>query len=244
MKARSRKNSKADIDPDRKNALLEFCGQVDLKFRDLSLLDQALTHRSYSNESGHSGANNERLEYLGDSVLGFIVNEYLYRRFPNMPEGQLSRIKSAAVSEKTLSGIARALRLGKVLRLSKGERNSGGNRRPSNLADSFEALMAGIYLDRGLGPARKFLIPLIEKKLDTLSRPGKAVDPKSSLQELVQKQSHAHPVYELVSLDGPDHKREFVCKVSVEGKEIARGSGSSRKRAEQQAAQRALELLR
>jgi ribonuclease-3 len=233
-----------ELEPSRIRDLQEFCERNNIRFKDLHLLDQSLTHSSFAKEPGRSQKDNQRLEYLGDSVLGFIVNEFLYRSYPDYQEGALARIKSAAVSEKTLSGAARAIRLGSILRMSRGERNSGGARRPSNLADGFEALIAGIYLDRGISATRKFVLNLLQKKIESLSKPGKALDPKSALQEMIQKRSHTVPVYELVGQGGPDHKREFTCRVLVQGLEIARGQGSSRKRAEQQAAQRALEKLR
>ena len=236
--------SEGHLEPARIKELNEFCERNGIRFKDIKLLNQSLTHSSFAKEPGRSHKDNQRLEYLGDSVLGFIVNEFLYRKYPDYQEGMLARIKSAAVSEKPLSGAARAIRLGSVLRMSRGERNSGGSRRPSNLADGFEALIAGIYLDRGISTTRKFVLNLLQKKIESLSKPGKALDPKSALQEMIQKRSHTIPVYELVNQGGPDHKREFTCRVMVQGLEIARGQGSSRKRAEQQAAQRALEKLR
>lgn len=223
--------------------LKELSRRLEIRFRDYRLYDLALTHSSYSNEPGSHRLNNQRLEYFGDSIIGFIVNEHLFLDY-KLTEGQMARVKSAAVSEKSLASAARALRFGTYLRMSKGERKSGGSRRPSNLADAFEAFVAAIYIDRGMKQARQFVIRMLDSRLRNLSQSGRALDPKSALQELVQKRFRTHPVYELVSQEGPDHKREFVYRVLIDQREISRGMGSSRKRAERQAAMRALDLLR
>lgn len=230
-------------DPARLEQLKELSRWLSIRFRDYRIYDLALTHSSYSNEPGSHRMNNQRLEYFGDSIIGFVVNEHLFLDF-KLSEGQMARIKSAAVSEKSLASAARALRFGTYLRMSKGERKSGGSRRPSNLADAFEAFVAAIYVDRGMKATRQFVIGMLDGRLRNLSQTGRALDPKSGLQELIQKRFRTHPVYELVSQEGPDHKREFVYRVLVESREVARGSGSSRKRAERQAAMRALEQLR
>lgn len=230
-------------DPARLEQLKELSRWLSIRFRDYRIYDLALTHSSYSNEPGSHRNNNQRLEYFGDSIIGFVVNEHLFLDF-KLSEGQMARIKSAAVSEKSLASAARALRFGTYLRMSKGERKSGGSRRPSNLADAFEAFVAAIYVDRGMKATRQFVIGMLDGRLRNLSQTGRALDPKSGLQELVQKRFRTHPVYELVSQEGPDHKREFVYRVLVDAREVARGSGSSRKRAERQAAMRALEHLR
>lgn len=231
-----------NLDPQRMAALKAFTERVHLRFRNYRLLDQALTHSSYSNEvSGLES--NQRLEYLGDSVLGLVVNDHIYRTYPELAEGKMARIKSAVVSEESLATAARAIRLGSLILFSKGEKNSGGGRRPSTLSDAMEALIAAVYLDQGLPRARKFILELLEKRIETYSRSERAVDPKSRLQEMIQKMTHQHPVYEVVSEDGPVHKKEFICRVMIEGEEIARGSGSSRKKAEQKAASKALSVL-
>lgn len=231
------------LDVNRLEQLKELERRLEFKFRDFRLYDLALTHSSFANELGSHRYNNQRLEYFGDAIIGFIVNEHLFLDY-HLTEGQMARIKSAAVSEKALASAARAVRLGSYLRMSKGERKSGGSRRPSNLADAFEAVVAAIYVDRGMKQVRSFVVGLLDSRLKNLSQGGRALDPKSALQELVQKRFRAHPTYELISQEGPDHKREFVYGVVIDGKEIARGIGSSRKRAERQAAVRALELLR
>lgn len=228
---------------ERLEELKELSRRLGIRFRDYRLYDLALTHSSYANEPNSHRLNNQRLEYLGDAIIGFIVNDYLYRNF-HLNEGQMARIKSSAVSETSLASAARKLRFGQYLNMSKGEKKSGGARRISNLADCFEAFVAAIYLDLGLEEAKKFVLNMLENRLKNLTRPGKAIDPKSALQELVQKKYHTHPVYELVSEDGPDHKKEFIYKVLINDIEIARGTGTSKKKAEKQAAQKALDKIK
>ncbi len=228
---------------ERLEELKELSKKLGIRFRDYRLYDLAFTHSSYANEPNSHRLNNQRLEYLGDAIIGFIVNDYLYRNF-HLNEGQMARIKSSAVSETSLASAARKLRFGQYLNMSKGEKKSGGTRRISNLADCFEAFVAAIYLDLGLEEARKFVLNMLENRLKNLTRPGKAIDPKSALQELVQKKYHTHPVYELVSEDGPDHKKEFIYKVLINDIEIARGTGTSKKKAEKQAAQKALDKIK
>ena len=229
--------------PARRKQLLAFSRSIGYSPRDLRLLDQALTHSSSRNETGHRLPDNQRLEYLGDSVLGLIVNEALYLRHPGYTEGDLARIKSAVVSESSLAPVAGELGLGPLLTLGRGERSSGGTRRSSNLADAFEALIAAIYLDRGLVAARKFVLAALQGVLDSFAEPASARDSKSILQERVQKRSRKRPIYEVVSESGPDHQRVFVCRVMIDGREAGRGQGASRKRAEQDAASNALAML-
>lgn len=231
---------KAGLPPERRKQLLDFSRQIDYPVRDLSMLDQALTHSSARNESGHRIPDNQRLEYLGDSVLGLVINEALYQRNPGFTEGELARIKSAVVSESSLAPVGAALGIGAVLSMGRGERTSGGGERSSNLADAFEAVIAAIYLDRGLLAARKFILKSLAGVLESFEDPSTARDSKSILQEQVQKRTHKRPVYEIVSESGPDHERMFECRVLVDGKEAGRGRGASRKRAEQSAASDAL----
>ncbi|MFN3604970.1 MAG: ribonuclease III [Leptonema sp. (in: bacteria)] len=234
---------KINLTKERINQIKDLSKKLDIAFSDYRLYDLSLTHSSYSNEINSHKLNNQRLEYLGDSIIGFVVNDYLYRNF-NLNEGEMARIKSVAVSEKSLASAARKLKLGQYLKMSKGEKKSGGSKRVSNLADAFEAFVAAIYLDRGLYEAKKFILSMLESRLKNLTKPGKAIDPKTALQELVQKRYHTHPVYELLSEEGPDHKREFICRVIINGIEIARGIGSSKKKSEKQAASKALEKIK
>jgi ribonuclease-3 len=235
------RSNQAVLPPVRRKQLLAFSRRIDYSARDLTLLDQALTHSSTRNETGHRIPDNQRLEYLGDSVLGLIVNEALYERHPDFAEGELARIKSAVVSESSLAPVGASLGLGALLTMGRGEESSGGGERSSNLADALEALIAAIYLDRGLPAARKFVLKSLAGVLASFEDPGAARDSKSVLQELVQKQSGKRPIYEIVSEAGPDHERVFECRVLIDGREAGRGRGASRKRAEQLAASNALE---
>ena len=228
-------------EPDRIKILKKYSSRWKLKIRELGILDRSLTHSSFLNESGRKIGDNERMEYLGDSVLGLVVNEYLYLEYSDMPEGEMARIKSAVVSESYLYRVATSMDLGAVLRMGKGERTSGGATRPSNLSDALEALIAAVYLDQGMDAARNFILGFIAEEIDAAR--NKARDPKTELQEYIQKMTRTTPTYEVVSESGPEHSREFECRVLVQGVERARGTGSSRRRAEREAAARALEAF-
>ena len=207
-------------------------------FQDISLLEHALTHSSFANESRGRYTSNERLEFLGDSVLGMVVADHLYRTFPDMPEGELTRTRAALVCEESLVEVAQELNLGEYLRLGKGEELSGGRHRPSIQADAVEAVLAAVYLDGGIGSARKIIHRFI---LDNAVLETKTQDYKTALQELVQRQPGSEIIYELVSESGPDHCRVFVMEVSVNGQVTGRGEGHSKKAAEQMAAKAAME---
>jgi len=211
------------------------------RFRDPSLLERALSHTSYAHEHGNVSVNNERLEFLGDSVLGFLSAEYFYGAFPRLPEGELTKKRAAAVCEGALSAYAKSISLGDYLRLGKGEETTGGRQRPSVLSDAFEAVLAAIYLDSGsTEPVRAFLLPFL---LDEKFTAASAKDSKTLLQELVQRTPGAAPEYVTLSEEGPAHDKLFTVAVLLEGREIGRGTERSKKRAEQQAAARALEIL-
>ena len=211
-------------------------------FQDKELLYHALTHSSYANE--HRGAgltSNERLEFLGDSVLGMVVADYLYHVHPDTPEGELTRTRAALVREGSLHEAALTLDLGSYLRLGRGEDAGGGRKRPSLLADAMEAVLAAIYLDGGIEPTRNLIKKLI---LDRESeKTVKRGDYKTALQELVQRTPGSVITYQLVNESGPDHCRIFEMEVSVGGKPVGRGEGHTKKEAEQQAARMAIETL-
>ncbi len=232
------------LDSERIRILKAWSSKNRLDFKDLTLLDQALTHSSFSNEVKSGLPDNQRLEYLGDSVLGLAVNNYLYHKYPDFTEGYLARIKSSLVSEVALARAARSIELGHVLNLGRGEKNSGGMNKPSCIADAMEAVFAAIYLDRGFSTAEKFVLHVLKDQLLEVEGPERATDAKSILQEIIQKKRRMPPQYELVSESGPDHKKTFFCRVTVDGKELGSGKGSSRKRAEQVAAQNALDRLK
>lgn len=209
-------------------------------FADPELLETALSHRSFANERRQEGAaDNEKLEFLGDAVLDLIIGHDLMDHFPSLSEGDLSMTRSRMVSEAGLSRVARALDLGRWLRLGRGEEQSGGRDKSSLLADTLEAVIAALYLDGGLEVARRFALAHFEVP----AQPGVGDDFKTRLQELVHGRFRSAPVYELVSSTGPDHDKRFEVAVIVDGTERARASGRSKKFAEQEAASRAVAAL-
>lgn len=213
-------------------------------FRDAELLRQALTHRSYLNENpGSVSDDNQRLEFLGDAVLDFIVGEHLYKRFPEMREGQLTSLRAALVRTEALAELAGKIGLGRHLFLGRGEEEAGGRQRPSVLADAFEALLGAISLEAGLETARAFLEPLIATEIEEVVAEGRDRDFKSILQEEAQARFQVTPVYRTVSEIGPDHAKEFSVEVWIGQEVYGRGAGSSKQAAEQEAARQALSLL-
>ena len=210
-------------------------------FRDPALLDNALTHSSYANENRSKGSqSNERLEFLGDSVLGMVTADYLYRTRPDLPEGDLTRTRAALVCEESLVEVARAWDLGKYLKLGRGESAGGGRSRPSIQADAVEAVLAAVYLDGGIGSARKIIQRYI---LDAEAERSKNRDYKTALQELVQRESGQVLQYHLVGSSGPDHAKVFSVEVTLNGAAVGQGRGHSKKEAEQNAARAAIEAL-
>ena len=209
-------------------------------FKNPQLLSRALTHSSYANEYNLAAGDNERLEFLGDSVLGFITAEYLFSNHRDFPEGELTKLRAYAVCETSLYSYAQEIELGKYLKLGKGEERTGGRERPSVLSDAFEAVIAAIYLDGGIDEAKKFVlrfvVPYVEAK-PTFK------DYKTMLQEVVQ-QNHGEALeYVLVSESGPDHNKRFEIEVHLNSNVLGRGVGGSKKKAEQNAAKEALELM-
>lgn len=212
-------------------------------FRDPSLLETALTHTSYANEVYKDGLRSyERLEFLGDSILGFTAADYLGRTFPKLHEGELTKLRADLVCETSLAQTAKALGLGDYLRLGKGEEATGGRRRVSIIADVVEAVIAAIYLDGGLEAAQRFIYTHV--LVDTKARIQLNADYKTMLQELVQQKKNQVLSYELLGESGPDHDKQFTVRVLLNGAPIGEGSGTSKKRAEQAAASAALEALR
>ncbi len=212
-------------------------------FKNTELLTEALTHSSYANEhKSHHVKYNERLEFLGDAVLSIVVSDYIFKNLPELPEGELTKLRASLVCEKSLFEFAKQINLGRFLRLSKGERNNGGAERASILSDAFEALIAAIYIDGGADPASKhilnFVIPAIKN-----SKKKRIKDYKTTLQEIVQKNPGEILEYVMVEESGPDHNKHFVYEVHLNSNAIGRGGGRSKKEAEQQAAREALELM-
>lgn len=215
---------------------------IGYRFHNISLLQNALTHSSYANERWHNGLlSNERLEFLGDSVLGMLVAEYLYRNFPDRPEGELTRMRADMVCEHTLASAANRIGLGDYLLLGHGEEQGGGRSRESILADAMESVIAASFLDGGLDAAleivRRFI--LVEVPVTRLHN----VDYKTQLQELVQQKKNQTLSYALVGESGPDHDKQFEVEVDLNGSVVGRGMGRSKKRAEQDAARAAIEKL-
>ncbi len=219
-----------------------FEAAVGYTFKNKQLAVTALTHSSYANEIHDGTKYNERLEFLGDSVLSIVVSDYIYKNCPEFPEGKLTKLRASLVCEKSLYGYAKALGLGEFIRLSKGEKHSGGDDRPSILSDAFEAVIAAIYLDGGIKPAREFILNYVLPDIKS-AKPVKYKDYKTVLQEIIQKNPEERITYVLVKETGPDHDKHFVVEVHLNSNVIGKGGGRSKKEAEQEAARVALELM-
>ena len=216
---------------------------IGVTFKDQDLFKLAFIHRSYLNEAKHVQTSNERLEFLGDSVLSVLTSHYLYITYPQYPEGTLTNIRSSLVKTTSLGGIARLLELGDLLYLSHGEEASGGRTNQSLLADVFEALLGAIYIDHGIETARKFLEKYLFPNAEDIIKSKSYIDYKSLLQELIQENSRVSPTYHVVKSEGPDHARMFWVEARAAGNVLGSGSGKSKQEAEQQAAMTALEKL-
>ena len=215
---------------------------IGYRFKNITLLQNALSHSSYANERWHDSLkSNERLEFLGDSILGMVVADYLYKTFPDRPEGELTRMRADMVCEQSLANIADRIGLGDHLLLGHGEEQGGGRGRASILADAVESVIAATYLDGGMEAAQRFIETFVLCNVP-VSRP-RNVDYKTHLQELVQQKKNQVISYQLVGESGPDHDKHFDVEVAVNGEVVGRGTGTSKKRAEQDAACNALKSL-
>ena len=215
---------------------------IGYRFKNIMLLQNALTHSSYANEHWHDGLkSNERLEFLGDSVLGMVVARYLYQTFPNRLEGDLTRMRADMVCEKALAKIAEEIDLGKHLLLGNGEEQNGGRNRSSILADAVESVLAACFLDGGMPAAEAFIDRFVLCNVPA-DKPAN-LDYKTAFQELVQQKKDQQIVYKLVAESGPDHDKEFTVEVSLNGEVVGQGVGTSKKRAEQNAAKEAMEKI-
>ncbi|MDE5769241.1 MAG: ribonuclease III [Oscillospiraceae bacterium] len=227
---------------DVKISFTELEKQIAYQFKDQNLIYEALSHSSYANEKKKIRKSNERLEFLGDSVLSVVVSQYLFEKYPDLPEGELTKIRAALVCEKSLHKFACRIDLGNYLLLGKGESHTGGRERPSILADAFEAVIAAIYLDGGLEAARTHILRFIPKNI-----PEKHSmlfgDYKTALQEVIQKNPEEKVDYRLIEESGPDHNKTFVVEVDLNSNVIGKGTGKSKKEAEQMAAREALALM-
>lgn len=232
------------LERERRAALLSLCGRLGVRFNDLRLLNQALMHRSYVHDADLGrGESNERMEFLGDAVLGLLVNEHLYAQYAKRQEGRLTKIKSLVVSEAVLSRTAEEVGLGEFILLSDNERTSGGAQRASIIADAFEAVIGAVYLDSGLQSARRFVRQHILSSIDELLEVEEYKNYKSIVQEYAQKEFGARPRYRVVSAKGPEHERTFFVELRLGGRALGRGEGKNKKEAEQMAARSALAKL-
>lgn len=219
---------------------------IGYKFKNRTYLERALTHSSYANEMRNRVSDykdNERMEYLGDSVLSLITSEYLFKTHPEMPEGQLSLVRAASVCEKTLAEFARKITLGNYLFLGRGEDLNNGRERPSILSDAFEALLCALFLDCGIDEARRFLLPMMSEKITEIIEQGSAEDYKTSLQHIIQQEHGEVLCYVTVGESGPAHKKIFEVEARLNSNVIGRGIASSKREAEQLAAKEALTLF-
>jgi len=225
-------------------ALAALQQTMGFSFNNLSLLEQALVHSSYINENpSFAPVSNERLEFLGDAVLGLVVAEKLHQDFPRFSEGRMTKLRASLVCRNTLARMARAIKLGDYLYLGKGEEASGGRHKPANLAGALEAVIAAIYLDHGLATTKDCILKLLEPELQKVISQNAGVDYKSQLQELIQARRQLTPAYHVVEAVGPDHIKEFTVEVRADDTVLGRGSGKSKKAAETEAARSALERL-
>jgi ribonuclease-3 len=229
-------------DSGRKKVLAAFQKAAGIKFRNLTLLNCSFMHRSISNESSY-GENNERLEFLGDAVLGMVAAEMLYKELAGKPEGELAKVKAVVVSEDILSGVAREIQIDSLLLLGRGEELSGGRQKNAILADAMEALIGALYLDSGYKPAFSFVSRWIEPEIRRVLDNKHYQDYKSLLQEFTQRVYHSCPSYSLIKQSGPDHGRLFWINVRVNDQTFGPGIGKNKKSAEQEAARLACEYL-
>ncbi len=222
--------------------MVELEKAIDYSFKNKRLLKTALTHSSYANEN-KMDYYNERLEFLGDSVLGIVISDHLFVNNPNLPEGKLTKTRARIVCETSLDKTSRSIGLGDYLFLGKGEELTGGRSRTSILADAFEALIAAIYLDSGFEQAKYFILCRMKSIIDEAVNDKLFIDYKTHLQELIQKRSSGRLNYQIYKEEGPDHAKIFFSRVTVNGSEIGNGKGNNKKEAEQEAAQMALSEL-
>lgn len=213
------------------------------KIKNLALLTQAFTHRSYLNETRENIASNECLEFLGDSILSFVVSEYLFKTYPTFNEGMLTNLRSLLVNTKNLASNSKRLGFGEMLRMSKGEKESKGNQNQSLLADSFEAFIGALYLDKGIDDVRSFILDTILSDVQALVQNKSLKDPKSLLQEFIQAKKQNFPTYRVIKEEGPAHAKKFLVGVYIKELLLGEGQGKSKQEAEENAAKIALEKV-
>ena len=223
--------------------LMRLSAEMGVSFNDFALLDEALTHPSYTNEAKDTIPHNERLEFLGDAVLELASSTYLYARFPDCSEGELTKMRASLVQSDTLARLARALDLGSCRRLGRGEFHNGGADRQNNLENAFEAVIGAVYLDAGWETAKEYVARQLSREADHIKKAQVVHDYKTTLQEHIQQRRNKGIVYELIDESGPDHDKRFTMRVLVDNQPIGEGAGRSKKEAEQQAAAAALAYL-
>ena len=231
------------LTPRREKQIQEFEGKIGVTFLNPALLNQSLTHSSYAHETRNKVPDNERMELLGDAVIKLITSEYLYNKFPDYQEGDITKIRAVAISDDVLAEAAKKLNIGEYILFGGNERRTGGMERRSNLANALEALIAAIYLDAGLGKARDVLLELLIPEMDEISKEGYIKDFKSALQEFVQKKKWGLPYYSVIKEEGLRHKKIFWMEVKIKGQRYGVGRGANKKEAEQAAAKIALSKL-
>lgn len=231
------------IDAKRTTALMNLQKRIDYQFKNINILNNALTHSSSIASKDDYSDHNERMEFIGDSILSMIISLYLYEKCKNLPEGHLTRIRANIVCEQSLHNAAGNIELGKYLLLSKGEEHTGGRKRASTLADAFEALIAAVFLDGGLKNARNFVLKYLEETIHASIQNKVFSDYKSYLQEYIQKNNSGKLNYEMLAEEGPDHDKTFEMALYLDDKLIGRGTGHSKKDAQQASAKAALESM-
>ena len=232
------------VRPDEPQDLDSLARGLGIPFDDAALLRLAFTHSSYANENPRAGGvSNERLEFLGDALVGLVVGEHAYRERPEQGEGDLTSLRAALVQDETLARVARSLGLGRFMQMGRGEDASGGRERTSNLAALFEALAGAVHLDQGFDAARGFVIRSLSAEMGAVADPSPPRNAKSLLQEALQGQGLEPPTYRIVGVEGADHARTYTAEVEVAGEALAQGRGPRKSAAEREAAQRALERM-
>jgi len=222
--------------------ILTLENKIEVKFKNSKLLEEALTHRSFINESKEKNiVNNERLEFLGDAVIELVVTEYLFNTYPTYNEGELTSFRSALVRTESLADEAVRLEIGAFIHMSNGEDNTGGRNRPYILANTFEALIGAIYLDQGYAEVKNFIVTNLCYKVENIIKNRLDIDPKSRLQQIAQEKFKITPTYKLITETGPDHNKEFIMAAMLESYEMGKGTGDSKQSAEQAAANATLD---
>lgn len=224
-----------------KTAPSELAKMLGLDFKDSSILEEALTHRSFINENRDTNkSHNERLEFLGDAVLELIISEHLFTTYPKHPEGELTSFRAATVKTETLADVSRSIGIGKHLRMSRGEEATGGRDKDYLLANAFEAVLGAVYLDQGYESSKQFIIDHLVPRITHIVDNRLDIDPKTKFQEVAQSLFKQTPTYKLIKEEGPDHEKTFTMAVMIGSKEHGRGDGASKQKAEEQAANMAL----